>query len=358
MESCCVLWLSADTCPHPMKRNPKPQFPGFGCLTASRFLCRRGKSPQDKISQTFNGHHGPVYSVMRNTFFAKFFLTVGDWTARVWCDEIKTPMFMTFYHKAYLTSGSWHPVRPGVFLTTRMDGRLDVWDLMYKQTAAVLSVQVSNYALHTHKYVQTLASPLCLCAPALRHVCLFRVHMEWARDKVRCAQTRSPDAEPAMLLFLLRIQQDGRVVAAGGVDGITSLLELSPNLGELAKDEKSLIGLMFEREATRDKNLIQRARCLACQTWVFARAPFLAADAIHGCFGGHVLAQYSFGTCVCCPQVCGIVVVTQLFWDKSPQNTALWAHIFPAVQPFFCHTGLLIPAKTKKSAHSQPSHPP
>lgn len=31
---------------------------------------------------------------MRNTFFAKFFMTVGDWTARIWCDEIKTPMFI------------------------------------------------------------------------------------------------------------------------------------------------------------------------------------------------------------------------------------------------------------------------
>lgn len=173
------------------------------CLVVNR----RGKSPTDKISHTFNGHHGPVYSVMRNTFFAKFFLTVGDWTARVWCDEIKTPMFMTFYHKAYLTSGSWHAVRPGVFLTTRMDGRMDVWDLLYKQTAPVLSVQVSNYALHTHK-----------------------------------------------------IQPEGKIVATGGVDGITSLLELSDNLAVIAKDEKALVGAMFEREATRDKNLIQRAR--------------------------------------------------------------------------------------------------
>eukprot|EP00668_Euglena_longa_P043369 GGOE01057609.1.p1 GENE.GGOE01057609.1~~GGOE01057609.1.p1 ORF type:complete len:170 (-),score=66.51 GGOE01057609.1:197-664(-) len=78
---------------------------------------------------------------------------------------------------------------------------------MYKQTTSVLSVQVSNYALHTH-----------------------------------------------------RIQQDGRLVPVAGVDGITSLLELSPNLAEQAKDEKALIGMMFEREATRDKNLIQRAR--------------------------------------------------------------------------------------------------
>lgn len=168
---------------------------------------RRGKSPQDKISQVFNGHHGPVYSVMRNTFFAKFFLTVGDWTARIWSDEIKTPMYMTFYHKAYLTSGTWHPVRPGVFCTSRMDGTMDVWDLLYKQNAPVLSCQVSDYSLHT-----------------------------------------------------LKLQQDGRIVAVGGVDGSTNLLELSPGLCELARDEKNIIGQMFEREATRDKNLIQRAR--------------------------------------------------------------------------------------------------
>eukprot|EP00992_Anisonema_acinus_P002564 TRINITY_DN10920_c0_g1_i1.p3 TRINITY_DN10920_c0_g1~~TRINITY_DN10920_c0_g1_i1.p3 ORF type:complete len:193 (-),score=95.07 TRINITY_DN10920_c0_g1_i1:74-652(-) len=116
-------------------------------------------------------------------------------------------MFTTFYHRAYLTAGAWHPVRPGVFLTTRMDGAMDVWDLLYKQSAPVLSLQVSDYALHT-----------------------------------------------------LRLQQDGRHVAVGGVDGCTSLLELSGGLAEMARDEKNVIGQMLEREAQRDKNLIQRAR--------------------------------------------------------------------------------------------------
>eukprot|EP01012_Entosiphon_sulcatum_P025270 TRINITY_DN30588_c0_g1_i1.p1 TRINITY_DN30588_c0_g1~~TRINITY_DN30588_c0_g1_i1.p1 ORF type:complete len:598 (+),score=104.14 TRINITY_DN30588_c0_g1_i1:125-1918(+) len=168
---------------------------------------RRGKSPTDKISASFNGHHGPVYSVMRNTFFSKYFLTVGDWTARIWMDEIRTPMFMTYYHKAYLTCGTWHPVRPGVFLTTRMDGTMDVWDLLFKQNDPVLSVQVSDYSLHT-----------------------------------------------------LKVQQDGRFVAVGSVDGSTNLLELSPGLAEIARDEKNIIGQMFDRESARDKNLIQRMR--------------------------------------------------------------------------------------------------
>ena len=29
-------------------------------------------------------HHGPIYSIERNPLHTKFFLTVGDWTARVW----------------------------------------------------------------------------------------------------------------------------------------------------------------------------------------------------------------------------------------------------------------------------------
>ena len=32
---------------------------------------------------------GPVYHISRNPQFPKIFLTVGDWTARVWSEDIK-----------------------------------------------------------------------------------------------------------------------------------------------------------------------------------------------------------------------------------------------------------------------------
>ena len=37
----------------------------------------------------FSGHMGPVYHISRNPQFPKIFLTVGDWTARVWSEDIK-----------------------------------------------------------------------------------------------------------------------------------------------------------------------------------------------------------------------------------------------------------------------------
>lgn len=170
---------------------------------------RKGKSQHEKIgANTFNGHHGPVYSVQRNPFHPKYFLSVGDWTARLWFEDFKScPMYTTFYHKAHLTYGCWHPARAGVFFTTRMDGCVDVWDLMYRQSTPILTLQVSDYALHT-----------------------------------------------------IRPTVEGKHLAAGGVDGSVTLLELSPALYTSSTNEKNYIGRMFENESLRDKNLDKAAK--------------------------------------------------------------------------------------------------
>jgi dynein intermediate chain 2 len=184
----------------------------IGTEQGSVLSCNRKGKAQDKISSnTYNGHHGPVYLVQRNPFHPKYFLTVGDWTARLWCEDIKGGcMYSTYYHKAHLTHGCWHPQRAGVFFTTRMDGYMDVWDLMTRQSTPVLSVQVSDFALHTIK----------------------------------------PTPE-------------GHHVAVGGVDGTTTLLEVSPSLYTSGANEKVAIGRMFENEATRDKNLQAQAKAKA-----------------------------------------------------------------------------------------------
>lgn len=169
---------------------------------------RKLKGADRILAITFNGHHGPVYSVQRNPAHNKYFLSIGDWTARLWAEEIRGPaLFTTFYHRSHLTSGCWHPHRCGVFFTTRMDGVVDVWDLTYRQSSAVLSLQVSDYALHT-----------------------------------------------------IRPTQEGHYVAVGGVDGSTSLLELSQSLYTPQPNEKQMIGRLFENEAQRDKNLQSRIK--------------------------------------------------------------------------------------------------
>jgi len=37
-------------------------------------------------------HHGPVYSLQRNPAHLKFFISVGDWSAKIWNEDIKSPI--------------------------------------------------------------------------------------------------------------------------------------------------------------------------------------------------------------------------------------------------------------------------
>ncbi|GCB62383.1 hypothetical protein scyTo_0007226, partial [Scyliorhinus torazame] len=169
---------------------------------------RKGKIPAEKIVSTFTGHHGPVYAVQRNPFYPKNFLTVGDWTVRIWSEELRdSSIIWTRYHMSNLTDGCWSPVRPSVFFTTKMDGTVDTWDLLFKHSEPTLSIKVCD--------------------------------------------------EP---LYSLRIQDNGRLLACGSYLGTTTLLEFSSGFCTYQKNEKALANAMFERETKREKILEARQR--------------------------------------------------------------------------------------------------
>lgn len=72
----------------------------------TKFLCgmengivisatRKGKNPVEKLSMRFDCHNGPVVTVTRNPFSTKNFLTIGDWTARIWAEDTKEGNLMS-----------------------------------------------------------------------------------------------------------------------------------------------------------------------------------------------------------------------------------------------------------------------
>jgi len=50
---------------------------------------RKARTPAEKMALRFKAHYGPVLSVDRSGFNPKIFLTVGDYTARVWAEDTK-----------------------------------------------------------------------------------------------------------------------------------------------------------------------------------------------------------------------------------------------------------------------------
>lgn len=156
-------------------------------------------------SATTHKHHGPVYSIQRNPFNLKYFLSAGDWTSRIWTEDIKVPLMTTPYSDTYLTGACWSPTRPGVFFTTKRNGTLDVWDYYYKQNVPIFTTKVGENSISS-----------------------------------------------------IAVQNQGRLLAVGSEEGTTSVLELSSALHDLQPNEKQVIADMFERETKREKNLEMR----------------------------------------------------------------------------------------------------
>jgi len=168
---------------------------------------RKGKTNADKLGMVYEGHCGPVYGLQRNAFFPKYFLTVGDWTVRLWNEELRAPIMSSKYFKNYVQDACWSPTRPGVFVTTKMDGTLDIWDYFYKQNDPTLSLQVDGDGLRT-----------------------------------------------------LKMKDDGVLLATGSVDGSVYMLELCEGLAVMQPNEKNSVMQMLERESKREKNLEARAK--------------------------------------------------------------------------------------------------
>ena len=172
--------------------------------TEQGYILQANKRKQIEITMRFgveNGkHHGPVYSLYRNPAHTKYFLSVGDWSAKIWSDEIKSPIMQTRYHSAYLTDGCWSPTRAGLFYLTRIDGFLDVWDFHYRQNEVAYSQKISD-------------SPLTA------------------------------------------ISVNNNMAAIGDAEGTVSIMQLCKPLFEPTAREKEAMQQIFERESKREKSL-------------------------------------------------------------------------------------------------------
>ncbi|KAL9185252.1 hypothetical protein ACHAXT_003029 [Thalassiosira profunda] len=152
------------------------------------------------VFDTDGGQKAPVPSIQRNPIHTKFFLTVSAWTAKLWSEDIKTPIFATRPHSSYLTGGCWSPTRAGVFYVTRSDGVVDVWDISQNMNDVTYSHKVTDAALSC-----------------------------------------------------IGVSGNGKLVACGDNNGTITLLEVSNSLSQPQPNEKATVGAVLEREAKKEK---------------------------------------------------------------------------------------------------------
>ena len=115
------------------------------------FIVNKKKSEGEigqKLGLQKGRHLGPIVGMQRNPTYFKFILTVGDWTARIWTEDLRSPILISKYFPAYLNDCAWTP-RIGMFLICRSDGYIDGYDLCYKLNDTTFSYKVTDLSLTT-----------------------------------------------------------------------------------------------------------------------------------------------------------------------------------------------------------------
>jgi dynein intermediate chain 2 len=166
---------------------------------------RRSKTPVDRITGSFTGHVGPIVSISRHPFFPKHFLSIADWTARVWSEDLHSELVATPCRPSYYSAGAWSQNRPSVLYCTAADGSLEAWDLLKSHSEPVVTANVADCAL-------------------------------------TCLAVQDTHANRGLL-------------AVGCKDGTTLLVKPSAGLTQSQGDEKATFAAMMEREVGREKGL-------------------------------------------------------------------------------------------------------
>ena len=173
---------------------------------------RKAKNQAETITAKYKGHYGPIRCLKRNPNFTKYFLTIGDWSVKIWADDVyESPVFFINCGTELLTDGCWSSIRPSLFFLSRLDGMVEAWDIIYNQKRPILSQQIHSGPVH------------CLA-----------------------------------------MHEEGSLLCAGQQDGEVSLLGVSDCLSQVEKEEKSSFLQFLDRETRREKVLecIQKEKLL------------------------------------------------------------------------------------------------
>jgi len=73
-------------------------------------------------------HTRPCKGVHKSPFFNDLYVTMGDWSFRIWKADSQRPVYTSSSSSSYLSCVRWSISRPAVLLIGKIDGTLDIWD--------------------------------------------------------------------------------------------------------------------------------------------------------------------------------------------------------------------------------------
>ncbi|VVD00834.1 unnamed protein product [Leptidea sinapis] len=169
---------------------------------------RMGRSHSEILASYWRAHDGPVRAVHRSPCTLRMFITCGDWSVRIWSEEVRTaPIIVTKPYRHEVTDVAWAPLRYSSYMAVCDGGVFYYWDLLRKQREPVASLQVTKQGL-------TKVTP----------------------------------------------HPDGELIATGDNDGSLFLLHVSDNMAVPGSHDKQLVNQIYNQQSKREHILDNRVK--------------------------------------------------------------------------------------------------
>ncbi|KAK1130138.1 hypothetical protein K0M31_019822 [Melipona bicolor] len=109
---------------------------------------RRASNLVEKLAVKFQCYVGPVVAIDRNPVYTKNFLTIGNWSAKVWADDTKEGNLLSTNNRFIdLTGGCWNRVRCSVFFTINEKGTVEAYDILAGARAPLTDIHLCHDSL-------------------------------------------------------------------------------------------------------------------------------------------------------------------------------------------------------------------
>ncbi|EFN65214.1 WD repeat-containing protein 63 [Camponotus floridanus] len=106
----------------------------FGCITWSGYEFATDVSVNRETARWLwikRTHDGPVMHSVRSNYYHQVVVTIGGKIFAVWRDDFGEPLIWKKSNVRY-TACSWGILRPTILILGRMDGTIEIWDLVVK----------------------------------------------------------------------------------------------------------------------------------------------------------------------------------------------------------------------------------
>ncbi|XP_028027091.1 dynein intermediate chain 3, ciliary-like [Bombyx mandarina] len=131
----------------------------FNSSLSTRFLCgtesglvlnvnRMGRTHSETLPSYWEAHSGPVRTVQRSNCTSRMFLTCGDYSVRVWSEEVHTaPIIVTRPYRYEVTDATWAPLRFSSYMVVCKNGKFYYWDFLRKYKEPLTALKLSQNEL-------------------------------------------------------------------------------------------------------------------------------------------------------------------------------------------------------------------